>query len=424
MSFAKRILNISLPALMLLALTLSTALAGKKGIEFSTQSADAVAAVDELTEAIESFVPAPTLAQIAQKVIDADPNWGLGYMTMSQFQPAPQAQESLDKAEELSGSMNAAEKKYLEGVKAIRAGDPVSALETFREIAKEYPGERRAHMLVGQIQMGRGEVRSAHLAFNRAARLDDDTARVHAFIGNCYLLKGEYKNAAKAFKKSVKKAADGTLPFQSYFGRAFTYLHLGKVDKALASVEAMHKLYEDQNSPFGPPVFMYNLRARINLENGRYDQALNLYEQGHEAVRNSQMTDQQKQIWIGRYYHGKGRTLARMGKHQEAWKEAESVKKMIDQGGPTAAQFEPAYHYLAGYCKLEAGDYRSAIEHLEQSSPTDPFQRLLLARAYYKAGQKDKARQAYQQVTQINQVTVERALAFDEAREMLSQLGG
>ena len=70
---------------------------------------------------------------------------------------------------------------------------------------------------------------------------------------------------------------------------------------------------------------------------------------------------------------------------------ADEARRMIDEGGEEAEQFEPAYHYLAGYCALEAGNYETAIEHLKQADPNDPFQRLLLARAYEKAGQDAEA---------------------------------
>ena len=96
--------------------------------------------------------------------------------------------------------------------------------------------------------------------------------------------------------------------------------------------------------------------ARINLENGRLDEAMKDYEKGYESVPGSNLPEDQKQTWLGRLHHGKARTLARMGKHEEAWAEVETIKKMIEDGGEEAKQYWPAYHYVAGYAKLEAGD--------------------------------------------------------------------
>ncbi len=109
-----------------------------------------------------------------------------------------------------------------------------------------------------------------------------------------------------------------------------------------------------------------------------------------------------------------------MGRHEEAWENVVAVRRMIDEGGEDAKQYEPSFHYLAGYCKLEAGDTAAAIEHLKQANPNDPFQHLLLARAYEKAGRQAEARQTYQEVVASKVNNLERALAFPEAQRKLS----
>lgn len=76
-------------------------------------------------------------------------------------------------------------------------------------------------------------------------------------------------------------------------------------------------------------------------------------------------------------------------------------------------------HYLAGYLKLEAGDYAKAVEELKQTDLTDPFQKLLLARAYEKSGDTASAQKLYEEITEFNQLTLERALAYPEARKKL-----
>ena len=132
--------------------------------------------------------------------------------------------------------------------------------------------------------------------------------------------------------------------------------------------------------------------ARINLENGRLEEAMKDYEKGYESVPGSTLAEDQKQSWLGRQHHGKARTLAKMGKFQEAWAETETIKKMIEAGGEPAKQYWPAYHYVAGYVKLEAGEYDAALEHLKQADMKNPFDTLLLARAYEKLGQKEEAK--------------------------------
>jgi tetratricopeptide (TPR) repeat protein len=128
----------------------------------------------------------------------------------------------------------------------------------------------------------------------------------------------------------------------------------------------------------------------------------------------------------GRLLHGRCRVLARMGKHEEAWAEAETVRetvrKMIEEGGEPAKQYWPAYHYLAGYLKMEAGNWTEAKKHLEQADPNDPFHSLLRGRVYEKLGDKAAARKAFQSVVDSQANGIERALALPEARRKLAAL--
>jgi tetratricopeptide (TPR) repeat protein len=134
------------------------------------------------------------------------------------------------------------------------------------------------------------------------------------------------------------------------------------------------------------------------------------------------LPEDQKKTWLGRLLHGKARTLAKMGKVQEAWAEAETVKKMIEEGGEPAKQYWPAYHYLAGYVKLEAGEYQAAAEHLAQADANNPFETLLLARAYEKLGKMDEAKKAYQKIMDSQWAGIERPLAYPEAKRKLQSL--
>ena len=109
-----------------------------------------------------------------------------------------------------------------------------------------------------------------------------------------------------------------------------------------------------------------------------------------------------------------------MGTTEEAWSEAQKLKQMIDDAGEQGKQYLPAWHYLAGYLKLEAGDYPAAVAELKQSNPDDPFHQLLLARAYEKTGERDEARKAYTRVVESRNNGLERALAYPEAKRKLT----
>ncbi|HSR70347.1 MAG TPA: tetratricopeptide repeat protein [Acidobacteriota bacterium] len=415
-----KLLSKSTALLAVVLLASGWMLAAEKTIQYSTDSQQAIELVEEITHGIENFQPGPTLAAKAQELLQAAPDWGFAHMVASQFQPNPQAQEMLAKADELSESMTEGEKLYLKGAKFIRGQSAPDALKAFQEMARLYPDERRAHMLVGQLAMGT-DPDTACRAFDRAYELNHDTPRIFFFKGNCQMVDGRYDKARKTYAKGMAKA-DG-FAFGLHFGTILSRVHQGQTDQALKAVdEALEGYMASPNVQNFPPVFIHNMRARINLEDGRLEAAMADYEKGLKSLEGSGLPEQQMQTWVGRYHHGRGRTLAKMGRHEEAWAEAEWVREAMDEGGSAAAQFEPAYHYLAGYLKLEAGDYKAAIDHLEQAANNDPFHQTLLARAYHKDGQNEKAREAYQRAAAITTVNLERALSHEEAVRMAETL--
>jgi len=376
----------------------------------------------ELQRRIETFQFGGN-EELAKKIVAADPDFALGVYYLSAVTGPPDNQKHLDKAVELAKGASDAERRFIETMVLARGKTPEQALLPLTRLSVDYPKERIFFMLLGQNSAGLGKLEEARAAFEKAIALDSSTPRAYALIGNTHLLKGDYDKARELYKQARAKTPAGVPPGQPTYGTAYTYLYEGDVDHALGTLRAYLDEYRKTKaaSEF-PEVFIWNSIARINLENGRLEEAMKAYEKGFESVPGSTLSEQDKKIWNGRLHHGRGRTLARMGRHEEAWAEAEAIHKMIVEGGEAGKPFEPAYHYLAGYVKLEKGDYPAAIEHLKQADAEDPFNKLLLARAYEKAGDKENARKAYQDVVASTQNGLDRALSYREAKAKLSAM--
>ena len=399
---------------------------GRK-FEWSTKSAEARKLLTELQGRIENFQFGPQNAELARKIVAADPTWALGqyYVSATTTNPADGEKEYL-KAKEMAKGASDGERRFIEAMHWARVNqgnDFKKSIEPLEAVAKDYPGERLVYMILGQLYQGDNQPDKAKVAFEKALAIGPRSARAEAFLAGQDLLKGDYGKARATYLAVEKSLPKGSVPFAIRFGVTFSHLYEGHVDEALESLRTYLAEYKagglDQQFP---EVFIWNAMARINLENGRLEEAMKDYEKGYESVPGSSLPEDQKQTWYGRLRHGKARTLARMGKHQEAWAEAEAVKKMIEDGGEPAKQYWPAYHYLAGYVKLEAGDAAAAVEHLKQANADDPFHTLMLARAYEKAGQKDDAKKTYQKVLESKQAGIERALAYPEAKRKAQAL--
>src|SRR5256714_7313044 len=395
--------------------------ANGKRFEFTTKSKEARDAVAQIVYKVETFQGGPDVNAIARKAVEADPNFAFGYYLLGTTAATPQeAKPSIDKAVELAKSASEGERRYIEAVLLARSPKFAESIPIFLDLAKQYPEERMVQMLLGQVYTGAGKLDDARAAFERAAQLDGSTPRVYTFLGNLALLKGDYGKARELFKTSLAKKAPNTAPFGPNYGMAYLYVYEGNYKEAVKMLEAYGNEYikTGQEKVF-PSVFIWNSIARLHLEYGDANEALKYYEKGYATVPDSSIDEMQKKIWLGRLHHGKGRALAKLGRSDEAWKEAELIKQMIEQGGEDGKQFWPSYHYIAGYLMLEAGKTDEALEHLKQQDMTDTFHKLLLARAYEKAGNTAEAQKLYKEITEFSQVTLERALAYPEAKKKL-----
>ncbi len=394
--------------------------------EWTTKSPEAKRLLGELQSRIESFQFGPSNVDLAKKLVAADPSFAIGQYYLSAVLPDPaEAEKQYEKSRELAKTASEGERRFIEAMAPARLNQGVDfakAIPPLEALGQDYPGERLIYVILGQLENGDGRGDKALVAFQRARELGP-SPRVNAFIANDDLLKGQYGKARASLEAVEKSLPKGSVPFAVRFGITFSHIYEGNTDAALKSLETYLAEYKasglDQQFP---EVFVWNAMARINLESGRLEEALKDYEKGYQSVPGSSIPEDQKQTWLGRLHHGKARTLARMGKHEEAWAEVETVRKMIVQGGEAGRQYWPAYHYVAGYAKLEAGDYPAALEHLLQADPKNPFDLVLLARAYEKVGRKDEARKTYQKVLDSQWAGIERPLAFPEAKRKVSAL--
>jgi tetratricopeptide (TPR) repeat protein len=414
-----------IPAVLSLALS---AFAGEPTgkFEWSTKSPEAKQLLADLQARIESFQFGIDTVESAKKLVAADPEWAMGEYYLSAVMPAPDNQAHLDKAVKLYPHASDGERRFIEAMVIARANQGANfqdAVPLLEKLAADYPNERLVPVILGQIYQGMNEPAKARAAFERALAIGPPSNRIRAFLANDDLLSGNYEKALAALQDVESALPKGSAPFAVRYGMAFGYLYEGKVDAAIDSLKSYLAEYKDSGAAQGfPEVFIWNSIARINLENGRLNAAMEAYENGYKSVPGSTLPDDQKKLWLGRLLHGRCRTLAKMGKHEEAWTEAQRVKKMIDDDGEDGKQYLPAWHYLAGYLKLEARDYPGAVEELKQANGQDPFHTLLLARAYEKAGLQEEAQKAYRAVVDSRQNGLERALAYPEAKSKLQTL--
>jgi tetratricopeptide (TPR) repeat protein len=161
-----------------------------------------------------------------------------------------------------------------------------------------------------------------------------------------------------------------------------------------------------------------NELARIYLESGDLDNAFKWYQTGYDTVRRkTDLTDPDKNLWLFRWESAQARIAARRGQASGAQEHVAAAKAALDKANnPDQARFYP---YLTGYVAFYTGDYKTAIEELQQADQRDPLNLALLGEAYEKSGDATQARDYYQKVLAINIHNTTNAFARPLAKKKL-----
>jgi tetratricopeptide (TPR) repeat protein len=118
-----------------------------------------------------------------------------------------------------------------------------------------------------------------------------------------------------------------------------------------------------------------------------------------------------------RWAHARARIAARRGYADDAHRQEDIVKRLLDKGGNDDQKVQ--YQYLLGYVDFFLGNYAAAQAALEQADQKDPFILLLLARSHEAMGHADQARDGYRRVLDSTSHAVNNAFARPIARSKL-----
>jgi tetratricopeptide (TPR) repeat protein len=375
--------------------------------------------IKEALSLLDNLAPPQRVRAAAERAVAANEGIAIAHLLLGNTYWGKEGQAHVDRATALAAKAPEAERLYIEAMLLQRARKNDEALAAFEKLKTAWPGEPLVWIALADAYHNVGKFDEARKAAETALTFNPQSPRANIVLANSLLSLEQYAAARAAYEKAAANPSAGASP-GIWFGLATTHLYEKKPAAAVQALSGFFDKYRKDPIAGLPEVFIWNATARIQLEGGDARTALVTYQKGFESLKGAELPERQKKIWEGRLHHGQGRALAKQGKHKQAWAEAEIVKKMIDEGGEDGKEFLPAYHYLAGYLKLEAGQVPAAIEHLKQAENDDPFHLLLLARAYEKGGQKENAKAEYQKIVNTKRNSLERAFAYPEAKKKLS----
>jgi tetratricopeptide (TPR) repeat protein len=246
-------------------------------------------------------------------------------------------------------------------IRAAEAGgnaNPARALELQQELVAKYPGDERAHFLLGGAYFGRQEYDKAIEQYRTATELNPAFSPAYNLLGYAYRQVERYDDAEAAFRKYIELIPGDPNPYDSY---AELLMKMGRFDES----RAQYRKALEVDRHFTP--------SRVGIANnlmlqGRHDAAAAEMDALYGAARDD--ADRRTALFV------KGVILVDAGRTDAAIREIEREYALDARLADSANMSGDAL--LIGNILLDAGRtaeaanrFRHALDLIERSSLSD-----------------------------------------------------
>jgi tetratricopeptide (TPR) repeat protein len=170
-----------------------------------------------------------------EEAVGLDPDFAAAYLYLAWIyarlrQPGARDQ-ALEKAQALSARATRKERLYIEAAHARTvAQDSERELRLMKQIARDYPGEKRAHHRLAGFHRAEGRLYQAIEEYNRVLALDPNFGWAMNELGYMYTDIGDYERAAEYFERYEAVSPGDANPVDSMGELCF---RMGRLDEAI-----------------------------------------------------------------------------------------------------------------------------------------------------------------------------------------------
>jgi tetratricopeptide (TPR) repeat protein len=270
----------------------------------------------------------------------------------------------------------------------------------------------------GQQLMREGKPEDALALYRKTLQTSPDSVPANIAAGRVLDLMGKGEEARKYFTKAIDVADTPEGKASAKRAMAMSYAFEGDCKKTVEYEQQVFDFYGSVKNFFQQGETA-DEAARVCIDSGDLDAAYKWYQMGHDTgLKEPDIKAARQDLWNFRWEHAQARIAARRGDQAETQKHVAAAKAVLDKGTiPEQAQFFP---YLKGYVAFYAGDYKVAIEELNQANENDPFVQCMIGQTYEKLGEKDKALEYYRKASTAISHNPPAAYAVPFAKKKLS----
>ena len=270
----------------------------------------------------------------------------------------------------------------------------------------------------GQQLMREGRAEEALALYRQTVQTSPDSVPANIAAGSVLDIMRKGEEARQYFTKAIELADTPEHKAGARRAMAMSYAFEANCAKTIEYEQQVFEFYGVAKNFFQQGEIA-DEAARVCLDSGDLDTASKWYQTGHETgLKEPEIKPARQDLWSFRWEHAQARIAARRGDQVQAQKHAAATKAILDKGTiPEQVQFFP---YLKGYVAFFAGDYKAAIEELNQANQNDPFIQCMIGQSYEKLGEKQKALEYYRKASMAASHNPAAAYAVPFAKRKLS----
>ena len=270
-----------------------------------------------------------------QKAIELDSTFASAYywlaLTHYGLQDAKAGDEAAIKAKELSNKVSEKEKLYID---AMYAGgieyDQDEAFRIIKKIAKKYPEEKRAHMLLAGRYRNEREFSKAIEEHKKALELDPNYGVSINDLAYIYSMMGDYDKAIEYFERYARVFPGDANPFDSM---GDVYFQMGLIDEALAKYKEAIDVEPDFALSSPKIAYIYALREDYTEALKWVDHYIAIAPRPEASIQRYPLRADYKSL---------------LGNFTEALSDLDKVETLFEPGGWEYAR--PAINRRKGWC--------------------------------------------------------------------------
>ena len=329
--------------------------------------------------------------EILRQAAAKDPQFALAHYSLALNSPtAKEFFDHLKQAVALSPKASEGERLMILGLQAGANADTKTQRDYYEKLAAAYPGDERAHFLLGGAYFGQQDYSRAIAEYQKSVQIAPDYAPAYNLLGYAHRQAGQFGEAEQAFKKYIELIPNDPNPYDSY---AELLMKMGRFDESVAMYRKA--LATDQNfSPSRIGVatnMMYQgNHAGARGEMGKLFQLArndgdrrasfftNSVVYADEGNFDRALGELRKEYAVAERIHdpaamagdvtAMGDVLLEAGKPEEARKQYEqalALQQHSDLSNKVKEDAELVHHYNLGRVAVRLGDLAGARQHSE-----------------------------------------------------------